>query len=349
MDILIIGGGSFIGFHLAEKALAAGHRVTTFNRGLTDPEARPGVDRLTGDREKPEDLAQLGTRDWDAVFDTCGYEDRVVRMSADVLRGKVGYYAYISSIAVYADFKAPRKEDDPLIDPYPQAVTERLIGGSPMYGPMKVRCEKIIRETFPDGWLAVRLTSGTGPRDLGASNRRTAYWGQRVRDYDEILVPGPADRPVAYIDVRDMAHWIVRMAEQRQSGAFNAAAPAFTIAGYLEKVREHYGTSTRFVFADPDWLLAQGVKPNVELPWWTPGEDRRYNTAVDGSKAIAAGLRIRPFAETLDASVAWEDSRPPQKLVPGSAFSGQARGTGLSRERELELLARWKAREGVDA
>lgn len=350
LNILIIGGSSFIGLHLTASALAAGHKVTTFNRGLTNTDADPRIERLQGDREKPEDLAQLGERHWDAVIDTCGFEDRVVAMSSAVLRGKVGHYTFFSSIAVYRDFREPRMETDPLVDMYPEQVAERKIGGSPMYGPMKARCEGIIAEAFPGGWMAIRLTSGVGPNDHGASNRRTAYWAARVRDYDEIIIPGPPDRPVAYIDVRDMADWIVQMAENKgASGPYNCAAPAFTIKGFLEQARDLYGTKTRFVFADPDWLLAQGIRPNVELPWWVPGEDRRYNTAVDGSKAIAAGMKIRPFAQTVTDSVDWEEVRPKQKIVPGSPFVGQATGELLSREREIELLAQWKAKAGAAA
>lgn len=343
MKFLVIGGTSFIGLHVVERALAAGHEVTTFNRGLTNPDANSEVERLTGDREKAEDLEQLRGRDWDAVVDTCGFEDRVVRMSTEVLRGHAGHYTFISSIAAYADFSHPNKEDDELAKLESDAPGERAYGGSALYGPMKVLCEQVIAEAFPQN-VAIRLTAGAGPGDHGASTRRMAYWGERVRDYDEILVPGPPDRLVAYIDVRDMAAFIVRMAEQGGTGAYNMAAPALTIERFLEIARDVYDTDTKAVWVDPEWLLEQGVKPNVEVPWWIPGEAEAYRLAVDGSKGIAAGLDVRPIEDTLRDSVAWEDARPPWKDVPRSRFSGQAPGTSLTRERELELIEAWRAR-----
>jgi 2'-hydroxyisoflavone reductase len=98
------------------------------------------------------------------------------------------------------------------------------------------------------------------------------------------------------------------------------------------------------VWVDPDWLVEQGVKVNVEIPWWIPGEAERFRLAVDGSKGIAAGLEVRPIEETIRDSVDWEDTRPALKDVPRSPFAGQARGASLTRERELELIEAWRAR-----
>jgi 2'-hydroxyisoflavone reductase len=346
VKLLVIGGSSFIGLHVVEHALAAGHDVTVFNRGLTNRDLLPQVEQLVGDRERPEDLELLRGRDWDAVVDTCGYDHSVVRLSSDILRGHVGHYTFVSSIAVYSDFSQPNAEDGPKAQFEDDAdnAGQRAYGGSALYGPMKVASERVIRESFPDRWVTVRLTVGAGPGDRAASTRRMAYWGARVRDYDEILVPGPPDRLVAYIDVRDMAAWMLRLAEGGGMGVYNAAAPALTMERFLELARALYGTDTKAVWVDPEWLVAEGVHVNVEIPWWIPGESNRYRLAVDGSKAIAAGLTIRPIEDTIRDSVRWEDERPPQKAVPRSQFAGQASGASLTRERELELIERWRAR-----
>ena len=352
MRFLVIGGSSFIGLHVIEHARGHGHEVTMFNRGLTNGDAFPEIERLVGDRERPEDLERLRGRDWDAVVDTCGFDYRVVALSSDLLKGHVGHYTFISSIAVYSEFSHPNKEDDATVT-LDEAGLEnagtREMGGSALYGPMKVRSEAVIADAFPDRAVMVRLTAGTGPGDHGASTRRMAYWGARVRDYDEILVPGSRDRLVAYIDVRDMAAWIVHMAERGGTGAYNLAAPALTIERFLDVAREVYDTDTRAVWVDPDWLAGQGVEVNVEVPWWVPGAANTHRLAVDGSRAIAAGLQVRPLQDTLRDSVAWEDSRPPQKDVPRSQFAGQATGTSLTRERELELIGSWRARAGETA
>ena len=130
--LLLIGGPSFIGLHTIEHSLAAGHEVTMFNRGLTNPAAYPEVERIRGDRTAPADLRRLAGREWDAVVDTCGYDHRVVQLSTDVLRGRVGHYTFISSVGVYRDFAAPRREDDPLAELVgdPDVPAERPFGGS---------------------------------------------------------------------------------------------------------------------------------------------------------------------------------------------------------------------------
>lgn len=346
MKLLVIGGTSFIGLHVVREATAAGHEVTIFNRGLTDPAAFPWVERLTGDRERREDLEALRGRDWDAVLDTCGFDFRVVERSSEVLRGHVGHYTFVSSIAVYADLSAVNHEDDAKLT-LPEDIdepTERPYGGSTLYGPMKARCEEVIAEAFPDRWLVVRPTSVSGPLDHGASNRRTGYWAARVRDYAEFLVPRPRQRMVSYIDARDMAAFILLGAQRGLTGAFNLAAPALTIERFLEITREVYDSPARAVWADPQWLLDEGVKPNVELPWWVPQEPNMF--AVDATKARAGGLEIRPIEQTIRDSAEWEDIRPPGMAMQ-SPLAGQARGSLLDRERELELLELWRSRVGM--
>lgn len=343
MRVLVIGGTSFIGLHVVSQALDAGHRVTTFNRGQTNPGANPGVERLTGDRERAEDLALLRGRDWDAVIDTCGFDYRVVELSSEILRGHVGHYTFISSLAVYSDFTHPNSEDDAklTLEGGTDTSNERSYGGSSLYGPMKVRCEEVVARSFPDGWLVIRPTSVAGPLDRGASNRRTGYWAARIRDYAEILVPSPRERIVSYIDVRDMAAFILAGAGRGLSGPFNLAAPWLSIERFLDLAREVFGASTSAVWADPDWLLAQGVKPNSELPWWVPSEPCLF--AIDPSKALAAGLKIRPTEQSIKDSAEWEDVHP-RTPTQQSRFAGQAQGPDMTRERELELIELWRAR-----
>ncbi len=129
-----------------------------------------------------------------------------MQLLSDLLNGHVGHYTVISPFAVYGDYSEPNAEDGTLFElPADSKPGERAIGGSTLYGPMKVACERIISEVFPDRWMSVRLTSGSRPLDREASNRRMTYWRARVRDYAEILLPGPPDRLVAHFEVRDMA------------------------------------------------------------------------------------------------------------------------------------------------
>jgi 2'-hydroxyisoflavone reductase len=339
MRILLIGGPSFIGLHIIEQALVAGHEVTMFNRGRTNAGAYPEVERIQGDRTRAEDLRALSARDWDAVVDTCGYDHRVVALSVDALRGRAGHYTFISSIGVYRDFSAPRREGDPLAPLVgdPDVPVERPYGGSAHYGPMKALSEARVAEAWPDRWLAVRLTLGVGPRDHGDTNARLAYWAKRMRDHERVLCPGPPDRLMNYIDMRDMTAWIIASAGRGVSGAFNLAAPARTFADFLEQCRELLGGRARVEWVDPEWLLAQGVAPNTELPIWTPWPGFEFQFAVDAGKAVAAGLHVRPLAETVRASIDWDDAYGIGRAAPGGvAIKGLLTGA-----REEELLARW--------
>ncbi len=184
MKLLLIGGPSFIGLHTIEQALARGHQVTMFNRGQTNPHLYPEVERLRGDRKSRDDLAVLRGREWDVVVDTCGYDHRVVALTLEALEGSVRHYTFIASTSVYADYRAPRREDDPkdqLIGD-PDVPMTRSYGGSAHYGPLKVLCEAEVAKAFPNSSVMIRLTLGVGPNDHGNSTHRLAYWAQRVRD-----------------------------------------------------------------------------------------------------------------------------------------------------------------------
>ncbi len=350
MKLLLIGGPSFIGLHTIEQALARGHQVSMFNRGRTNPHLYPEVERLVGDRTSRDDLAVLRGREWDVVVDTCGYDHRVVALTLEALQGSVRHYTFISSVSVYADYRAPRREDDPkdqLIGD-PDVPMTRSYGGSAHYGPLKVLCEAEVAKAFPGASVMIRLTLGVGPNDHGNSTHRMAYWAQRIRDHDVVLVPGPPDRLVDFIDVRDLAEFVVRTAERGGSGPYNLAAPPIPITDLLTLAKGIYGTNPELVFADSDWLVAEGVRPNTEVPWWIPGEDHRFHFAVDGNKAISEGLRIRPFQETIRDSVAWADAHPALGDALVTAAGQQAGAAGarrpafLARTRELELIERWK-------
>src|SRR5690349_3802403 len=142
MKILIIGGTRFVGRHLVNSARARGHEVTLFNRGRSNPDLFPQVERISGDRE--QDLALLSGHIWDAVIDTCGYFPRIVRLSAEALKDRVENYVFISSISVYADFKKIGiNESDPLGVIEDESI-EQITGTS--YGPLKALCEKTVQD-----------------------------------------------------------------------------------------------------------------------------------------------------------------------------------------------------------
>jgi 2'-hydroxyisoflavone reductase len=322
MKLLILGGTVFLGRHVVESALARGHEVTLFNRGQHNSDLFPEVEKLRGDRNG--DLSALEGRHWDAAIDTSGYFPRVVRASAEKLSAAVDHYTFISSISVYSDFtKAGMDENAPLGTLQDESVEEIT---AETYGPLKVLCERAAQQAMPGRVLIVRPGFIVGPQD---PTDRFTYWPYRVAQGGDMLAPGKPDSPIQFIDVRDLASWIVRMIEDRQTGIFNATGPNYTLTmqDLLETCRKVTGSDTRFIWVSEPFLAQHGV----ELPIWVPSEDAGAAT-VDCSKAFEAGLIFRPLSSTVRDTLAWYES-----CTPAAPFRA-----GLQPEQEEQLLQAWR-------
>jgi 2'-hydroxyisoflavone reductase len=331
MRLLIIGGTQFLGRHFVETALAQGHQVTLFNRGQTNPELYPEVEKVTGDRTA--DLGMLRGRSWDAVVDTSGYTPRVVRSSAEMLAGSVGHYTFISSLSVYRDFSAPINEEAPLEildDPTAEEVTASTYGG------LKALCEQAVLDVMKGNSLIVRAGLIVGPYD---PLNRFPYWLKRIPQGGDVLAPGGPAHPVQLIDARDIAAWALRCAETKASGVFNVTGPAlpFGIGDVLATIATVAGVKPNLVWVSDEFLVAQGVRPLDGVPLWVPPE-YEYFFRVDISKAVAAGLEFRPLADTTRDTLEWLRSVP-----PGSkAGSRMGIESGLTVERVAAMLAEWR-------
>ena len=323
MRILVLGGTVFLGRHVVAEALAAGHEVTTFTRGRTNPELFPEAEHLHGDRDG--NLDALAGREWDGVIDTSGYVPRVVRQSGELLRDAVGRYVFVSSISVYADFSEPFDESSPtaeLDDPGSEDVQEH-------YGALKAACERTLDELYGDGVTHVRAGLIAGPHD--PTNRFT-YWPVRIAEGGEVLVPDVPDRLVQFVDARDLALWLLALAADGPGGAMNATGPAepTTMAELVERIAAALGVSCRWHWVDSETLVAAGIEPWMELPLWLPGAEYAGLLQADARRALAAGLTFRPIEETAVDTLAW------------ARTAGEQRPT-LTRRRERELL---RVREG---
>jgi 2'-hydroxyisoflavone reductase len=339
MKLLFIGGTKFLGRHAVEAAVARGHEVTLFNRGRQNSGLFPEAEHLRGDRDG--ELGALGGREWDAVVDTCGYAPRVVRAAARLLSERVGLYAFVSSISVYADHTAPRDETGPLAS-MPDETVEEVTGET--YGPLKVLCERAVEEELPGRALIVRPGLIVGPHDPTV---RFSYWTRRVALGGEVLAPGSPDRPVQFVDARDLGEWIVRMAEEKRAGVFNATGPDYrlTFGRFLDACREVSRSDARFTWVDEKLLLDNGVEPWGHLPLWLDSSDEnfRHFQEADCRRALAAGLAFRPLAETIRDTLAWQNSRP--DVAAATDKDGvPAPDHTLSPERESELLRLWHDR-----
>lgn len=329
MRILIIGGTRFVGRHITQAALHAGHDVTLFHRGQTGSELFPRATQLMGDRN--EDLSALAEGSWDATVDACAYVPRQVRSLAQALDGRGGQHLFISSTSAYGPGVRPGfTEDAPLAtleDPATEEVTDKTYGG------LKVACERAAAELYgADATTIVRPTYVIGPHDY---TYRFTYWVERIARGGTVLAPGEKGDPIQVIDGRDMASWIVSLVARSVTGTFHAVSPPppFGFGDLLEAIATQVAPpGTELAWVGRDFLLAEG-EDDASLPLWPgPDPDRDMN-AADPAAAYAAGLSPRPLAQSvLDVHVAELASPTP---VPA--------GTSLTAQREAELLARWRA------
>jgi len=330
MRLLILGGTVFLGRHIVTAATERGHELTLFTRGRSDPGPVPGVEQIHGDRE--HDLALLVGRSWDAVIDTSGYLPRVVRASAERLADSVERYLFVSSISAYGTFPRRGIDEQVAAAPSPPPEEEDIANH---YGELKAACERAVEAVLPGRAGVVRPGLIVGPHD---PTERFTYWVRRLADAGRVLAPRAPDQPVQLIDARDLAAWIVRLAEVRATGVFNATGPGAPLRfdPMLERVRAAAGGGAELAWVEEDRLAAAGVQPWTELPLWLDlprHPDLVGFLDVDVSRALAAGLSFRPLERTVLDTLAWVRRRPsppaPSALPPPA---------GMAPEREHELL-----------
>lgn len=324
MKLLILGGTRFVGRHIVDAALAHGHEVTLFHRGQSNPDLFPNVEAIHGDRDGGLDA--LGDRTWDAVIDTCGYHPRIVKQSAEYLRDKVKTYCFISTISVYTEGQGKASFEDAELIRFEKAPESEEITGE-TYGGFKVLCEDEVNAACPGTALIVRPGLVIGPWD---STDRFTYWVDRFQRFDDVLVPDSKDQEVQFIDARDLAAFTIHLVETGATGAFNADGPEkrMTFSETVEICQREAGGSGQPVLVDESFLLEQEVKPWADLPLWVPSSPEGGLVMVEIEKGLAAGLTIRPLAETVRDLAAWNAERGAEVLK-----------AGMSRVRELELLA----------
>lgn len=345
MRILIVGGTRFVGRHITEAALAAGHAVTLLHRGQTGADLFPSAAHLHADRDALPDGLFDGLFDgpdgWDATVDVSGYLPRQVHGLADALGGRGGRYVYVSSVSAYssAAVTAAREaaavswsgfsEDAALLeldDPAVEEITDAT------YGPLKAACEAVATQRFGTATLIVRPTYVVGPHDHLS---RFTFWVERVARGGEILAPGPRDAAVQVIDARDMADWTIRLLGRPGGGAFHAVSPAppFSLADLLEAMVAEVGPAgTTLTWVDADFLGERGLD-GESLPLWSAFDPEGALNEADPSAAFAAGLSPRPLRQTVRET--YEDALrhplppPPQRLTA---------------EQEAGILAEWHRR-----
>ena len=314
MRLLVLGGTKYIGRHLVEHALAEGHDVTLFNRGRTGADLFPGVSRLVGDRRDdgdPEGLAALGTGSWDAVLDFSGFLPAQVASTARLLAARVGHYTFMSSIAVY-----PRTAQTGLDESTPVR-TLVPVPGSPesegftadTYGPLKAACEQAVEAALPGRSSSVRCGLVIGPGDpFGAF----ASWAVAMAGDRPVPCAARPEQPLQLTDVRDLVSFMVRTGTVPLPGIFNVMSAPITFADMLEQCRSAGGPSAATV----RWTEQENVDEHgagIVQPR-DGSEDSVFR--LDCSRALEAGFRPRPFAETARDTIAWARRTSPVFTSP---------------------------------
>jgi 2'-hydroxyisoflavone reductase len=330
--ILILGGTGFLGPKVVGEALARGHKVTLFNRGKTNPHLFPEVEKLKGDRRKGDYESLKGERTWDAVVDTSAYFPRQVREIADVLGSRVNHYVCISSVSVYPDADSADTDEKSPVGKMADETVETMGKQFENYGPLKALCEQAAEKAYPGRTTNLRPGLIVGDGD---DTERFAYWPLRVAEGGEVLAPMGPDQTIQVIDVKDLGRWIVRMIEDRVFGVYNAISPALPMGDVLAACKKASGSDATFTYVSREFLEEEKVAPWGDLPAWFPPAPGKEKCAVASVAKIAAlGYAARPIEETARDVVAYDRARKDKPAKRG----------GLSREREKELLAKWKAR-----
>ena len=328
----MLGGTVFLGRAVADSALHRGHEVTLFNRGSHE-DVHPELEQLHGDRDGGLDA--LAGRRWDAVVDCSGYVPRVVRQSAELLAERVEHYTFVSSLSVYPLAQADKSEEAPT-EPLAEAGSEDFIKH---YGALKALSEEAVEAAMPGRVARVRPGLIVGPHD---TSERFTYWPLRIARGGEVLAPGPREREVQFIDVRDLADWILLLAERRRAGTWNATGPArpLTMGGLLAECARALRSEARLTWIeDEQWLLEQGAEPWMGLPLWLPPSIGSLHGPIH--RALADGLEFRPLPQTILDTLHWAMSRShPPVPSPGRRLAGMAP------EKEAELLAAWHSKAG---
>lgn len=345
LDILILGGTGFTGPEQVEYATARGHRVTLFNRNRTRPDFFKGrVEQLIGDLGG--DVSALAGKRFDVVIDNPTTLPVWVRNAAQHLAGRTSHYLFISTMSVYPDNSVPGRDESDAVTPLPAGLdpyTTSMDDARKHYGALKTAAEREVATHYGDRATIIRPGLIVGPLDR---SDRFTYWPVRIDRGGEVLAPGTPDDPVQIIDARDLAEWMIRLAEQRVFGTFNACGPSapLTMGEMLAGIKAVTTSGAQFTWVPAEFLRAQGVQGWRHMPVWLPpvgataGFSRRSN-----ARALAAGLTFRPLAVTAKDTLDWHKTRPAAEQ--GALASGTL--AGLPAAKEAEVLAAWrKSRTG---
>lgn len=320
MNVLVLGGTRFLGRHIVNEFARRGHSVVCFHRGRTTCELPEGVREVFGDRSV--DLGAIANERWDAIVDTSGYLPEQLERSLEL---RTSRYLFVSTASVYADMSAPgTTEDAATIESFDPNDAAQSYGGN------KAACERLVAARHPREAIVLRPGLIAGKWD---PTGRFTYWCRRMLRAGRVLAPGEPGRAIQFIDAADVARFAAHAITNDATGVFNVAGPAVPttmaeLLGEATAVAAEYGAPPSMpVWVDDEFLLGNGVEEWSDLPLWIASPEYRGLLEMSVARALAAGLRPSPIAETVRSVLEWSNG------------AGTQTNAGLSAEREGELLA----------
>ncbi|HET9125386.1 MAG TPA: NAD-dependent epimerase/dehydratase family protein [Solirubrobacteraceae bacterium] len=332
-SLLVLGGSGFVGHAVVAEGVKRGLAVTTFNRGRSGEQPPAGVRVIHGDRLDPDSLAPLTAQSWDVVIDTWSGAPVAVREAAGRLRGRAGQYVYVSSGSVYPPpLEVGLDELTPTVEGSPDDIDDAD------YARAKRGGELAAVAAFGERALLARCGLILGPReDVG----RLPWWLARMARGGEVLAPGPPERPLQFIDARDLARFLIDAAQAGLGGPFNLVSRRghATMGKLLGACRAVTASArdgdAQFCWTAPEVIAECGIEAWTELPVWLPlGTEYEGLHGMDVERAHEAGLQCRSLEETVADTWAWMTGLGGAQPVRAGRPS-----PGLSPERERAALA----------
>ncbi|MEP6833706.1 MAG: NAD-dependent epimerase/dehydratase family protein [Gemmatimonas sp.] len=335
LNILILGGTGFIGPHLVRRLVERGHHVTTFTRGRREADLPDAVTRLIGDRDAKDASGQLAGnyesltgKKWDAVFDDSANNPAWVRESTAILKTATPLYVFVSSTGVFYPYRTTNIDETMKVR---MAMSEE---SADSFGVAKSQAEQMTRDVFGKGAIIIRPTYIVGPGD---TSDRFTYWPVRLARGGDVLAPGKKTDPSQFVDVRDLANFMVKVVEDKRGDTFNVAGPQaqLTFSHFLDEACKAVGPTARLTWVDDyDFLIAQRL--DFACPWGLPKGNDLGQMSINNAHAVAAGLTFRPIGETVKDTLAWWQTLPADRKEKNRFV--------LKPEREAEILAAWRTR-----
>ncbi|MGI9552959.1 MAG: NAD-dependent epimerase/dehydratase family protein [Aurantibacter sp.] len=332
LRILVLGGTDFLGPAIVKAGLLKGHKITLFNRGITNPDLFAELPLIKGDREKGvKAYDSIKERSWDVVIDVWPQQSKLVDEATTALQGFTKHYIFISSVAVYKDFTEVDRTEDYAMVPLPE---DTSAWG---YSEEKAASETLVSERFPKNHTILRPGPIKGWRDPAYD---LLYWLIKLRRNESILAPGDGTDPLQFIDVNDVGQFAITAAENKAVGAYNCVGPkkeTLKWRVFLETAKAHLKSSSELHWSSQEILRAQEVYAWNDLPLWAPISDD-YFMQISNSKSLAAGFTYTPIAKTIDDCLSWVQEQGDPDIV----FGVGEEPIGLERRRELKVITSLK-------